>query len=255
MTNMKIIFAALCVWLCVGTVALAQDAHTLFDEGNKQYLQQNYPEAIKSYETVLKGGYESGELYFNLGNAYFKSGRLGDAILAFERAHKLMPTDDDVSFNLQYANLRVVDKIEAVPQLFLYRWADNVLTVFSPTMQLWLMYVAFLSTLGAFGYLLFARTFGARRIALFLGMVAGAWLMISTVFYGINHYRSTTTVYAIVMTDVANIKSAPDKKGGDAFVLHTGVKVQVLDEVNGWKKIRLADGKVGWIQEQDCEAI
>jgi tetratricopeptide (TPR) repeat protein len=252
---MKILFTGICFWLFAGTAAYAQDARVLFDEGNKLYLQQNYPEAIKSYEAVLKGGFESGELYFNLGNAYFKSGRLGDAILAYERAHKLMPNDDDVLFNLQYANLRIVDKIEPVPQLFIYRWADNLLTLFPRTVQVWLIYSSFLATLGLFGYLLFARTFGARRLALFFGLLAGAWFVISAVFYGINSYRASTTVYAVVMSDVANIKSAPDKKGGDAFVLHTGVKVQVLDEVNGWKKIRLADGKIGWIQEQECETI
>ena len=119
MTTMKILLTAVCVWLCAGSAASAQDARTLFDEGNTLYLQQRYPEAIALYEAVLKGGLESGELQFNLGNAYFKSGRLAPAILAFERAHSLMPNDDDVVFNLQYANLRVVDKIDPVPQLFI----------------------------------------------------------------------------------------------------------------------------------------
>ncbi len=252
---MKILLTAVCVWLCGGTVARAQDARAMFDEGNKLYLQQHYPEAIASYEAVLKGGLESGELQFNLGNAYFKSSRLADAILAFERARTLMPNDEDVAFNLAYANLRVVDKIDPVPQLFLYRWADSLLLLFPPSVQLWLIYCSFLATLASFGYLLFARTFTARRTALLFGMLTAAWLVISAVFYGINSYRSSATVYAIVMSDVSNIKSAPDKKGGDAFVLHTGVKVQVLDSVNGWKKIRLADGKIGWIQEQECETI
>lgn len=252
---MKILFAAACLWICAGTSAFAQDAGSLFDEGNKLYLQQKYPEAIASYESVLKAGMESGELHFNLGNAYFKSGKIGPAILSYERAHKLMPNDEDVVFNLQYANLRVVDKIEPVPQLFIYRWADGLLTFFSPAVQLWLIYASFLATLAAFGYLFVARTFGARRASLLAGIVAGVWFLFSAVFYGVNTYRASTTVYAVVMNDVANIKSAPDKKGGDAFVLHTGVKVQVLDEVNGWKKIRLADGKVGWIQEHECETI
>jgi hypothetical protein len=255
MTPLKTFLIAVCVLFCAGTRSFAQDARTLFDEGNKQYLQQQYPEAIKSYESVLKAGLESGELQFNLGNAYFKTGRLAEAILAFERAHKLLPNDDDVNFNLQYANLRVVDKIEPVPQLFIYRWADAMLTFFPRSVQLWLIYCSFLAMLASFSYLLFARTFTMRRISLLMGMITGAWFVVSVVFYGINSYRSSTTVYAVVMSDVANIKSAPDKKGGDAFVLHTGVKVQVLDEVNGWKKIRLADGKVGWIPEDECETI
>lgn len=252
---MKLLLIGTCVWLSAGTVAFAQDARVLFNEGNKIYLQQHYKEAIASYEAVLVGGMESGELFFNLGNAYFKSGRIADAILAYERSHRLMPNDEDVVFNLQYANLRVIDTIEPVPQLFLYRWADALLAFFPRSVQFWLIYCSFLITLAAFGYLLFARTFGARRAALLFGIIGMAWCAISAVFYGINSYRASTTVYAIVMTDVANIKSAPDKNGGDAFVLHTGVKVQVLDGVNGWKKIRLADGKIGWIQERECETI
>jgi len=252
---MKIFFSAVCLWILAGAAVVAQDAGSLFDEGNRLYLQQKYPEAIASYEAVLKGGYESGELHFNLGNAYYKSGRIAQSILAFERAVRLMPNDEDAAFNLQYANLRVVDKIEPVPELFIYTWANTLLTFFSPAVQLWLIYISFLGTLAAFGWLFFARSFAARRAALLAGIIAGAWCLVSTAFYGINSYRSSTTVYAVVMSDVANIKSAPDKKGGDAFVLHTGVKVQVLDAVNGWKKIRLADGKVGWIQEDGCETI
>ncbi|HLP16085.1 MAG TPA: SH3 domain-containing protein, partial [Bacteroidota bacterium] len=83
----------------------------------------------------------------------------------------------------------------------------------------------------------------------------GAFCVVSAIFYGINTYRASSTIYGIVMSDVSNIKSAPDPKSSDVFVLHTGVKVQVMDEVNGWRKIRLADGKIGWIQEREVETI
>jgi tetratricopeptide (TPR) repeat protein len=242
--------------LCACTAAArAQDARALFEQGNKLYLEQKYPEAIQAYDAILKSGLENGELYFNLGNAYFRSGKLADAILAYERAHKLMPNDEDVLFNLQYASLRIVDKIEPVPQLFIYRWADGLLNMFPPRTQAAILYGSFLLALGSFAYLLFARTFNARRIALLAGIIATVWCLVSAAFYGINSYRASTTVYGIIMSDVSNIKSAPDQKSSDVFVLHTGVKVQVMDEVNGWRKIRLADGKIGWIQEKEVETI
>jgi tetratricopeptide (TPR) repeat protein len=255
---MKIIkqIIVMSVFLCAASAAVfAQDARAIFDQGNKLYLEQKYPEAIQAYETVLKSGLESGALYFNLGNAYFRSGKLAEAILAYERAHKLMPNDEDVAFNLQFADLRIVDKIEPVPQLFIYRWAENLLHIFSPGTQMLLVYCSFLLALASFASLLYARSFNTRRIALFAGMCATVWCLVSATFYGINAYRTSATVYGIVMTDVSNIKSAPDPKSSDVFVLHTGIKVQVMDEVNGWEKIRLADGKIGWIREQEVETI
>lgn len=255
---MKIITQSLIaiILLCAGASSVcAQDARALFDQGNKLYLEQKYPEAIQTYETVLKSGLENGELYFNLGNAYFRTGKLAPAILSYERAHKLLPNDDDIAFNLQYANVRIVDKIDPVPTLFIYRWADDVLDLFSPRTQLWLVYGSFLLALGAFTALFYGRSFNVRRIALFAGICAAAWCIVSAAFYGINTYRASTTIYGIVTNDVSNIKSAPDPKSSDVFVLHTGLKVQVLDEVNGWKKIRLSDGKVGWIPEREVETI
>ena len=251
----KFILCAI-VLLCLGaSAAVAQDASALFDQGNRLYLEQKYPEAITAYESVLKAGLENGPLYFNLGNAYFRSGRLADAILAYERAHKLMPNDEDVAFNLHYANVRIVDKIEPVPQLFIYRWADSLLNLFAPQTQRALVYGSFLMALASFIWLLYARSFNMRRLALLAGIVTAAFCILSAVFYGINSYRASSTVYAIVISDVSNIKSAPDQKSSDVFVLHTGVKVQVMDSVNGWSKIRLADGKIGWIPEREVATI
>jgi tetratricopeptide (TPR) repeat protein len=233
----------------------ADEASQLFNEANQLYLQAKYPDAIARYEKILQSGYESGELYYNLGNAYYKSGKIQNAILEYERAKELLPRDEDVQFNLQLANLQVVDKIDVVPKIFIYRWIDTMLTLFSLSTMGWIVYAFFVLTLGTFAYFLFAPTYTQKRISMFGGLVFSAALILTMIGYGVQSYAESNTEFAIVMADAANIKSAPDSRGNDLFVLHKGLKVQVLDNVNHWRKIRLADGKVGWIPEEDCESI
>ena len=234
---------------------IADEASQTFEEGNRLYLQAKYAEAIVQYEKVVERGSESGELYFNLGNAYYKSGKIQKAILNYERAKQLLPGDEDIQFNLQLANLQVTDKIDAVPKLFVYRWFDALIAMFSLATMGWIVYTFFLLTLAAFAYFLFAPTYLQKRVSMFIGFVFSAALIMTMIGFGVQSYKESDTEFAIVMSDAANIKSAPDSKGNDLFVLHKGLKLQVLDSVNHWRKIRLADGKVGWIPEDDCEII
>ncbi len=234
---------------------IADEATQTFEEGNRLYLQAKYAEAITQYEKVVERGDESGEIYFNLGNAYYKSGKIQKAILNYERAKQLLPGDEDIQFNLQLANLQVTDKIDVVPKLFVYRWFDALIAMFSLTTMGWIVYSSFLLTLAAFAYFLFAPTYLQKRVSMFIGFVFSAALVLTMIGFGVQSYKESNTEFAIVMSDASNIKSAPDSKGNDLFVLHKGLKLQVLDSVNHWRKIRLADGKVGWIPEDDCEII
>ena len=252
--RMKFIFLCLSV-VVVNAYSQTEELTSVFEEANRLYLEQKYDAAISRYESVIKNGYESGEVYFNLGNAYFKSGKLQNAILNFERAKKLIPNDDDVNFNLQLANVQLIDKVESIPDLFIYQWLNSLLTIFSLEAMVWLIYGLFLSALVSFTVFLFTRTYERKRYSLMSGMIFSFFLVIGIANFLIQSYRETNSEFAIVMTDVANIKSAPDSKGNDLFVIHRGIKVQVLDSVNKWSKIRLADGKVGWIPEKEVETI
>ncbi len=242
-------------FLAVNAFSQAKELTSVFDDANKLYLAQKYDSAIDHYESILKNGYESGELYFNLGNAYYKTGKLQNAILNYERAKKILSNDEDVQFNLQLANLRLVDKVEPVPVLFIYQWADKLLTVIPLKTILIICYILFLLTLTLFSLFLFAATYEQKRYTLLGGMICAVLLIFGIANFTVQSYRESNAEYAIIMTDVANIKSAPDKTGGDLFVIHRGLKVQVLDDVNSWRKIRLADGKIGWIPEQEVEII
>ena len=250
-------FLVLILLSSVSTFVFSQQEEltSIFEDANRLFLEQKYDAAAARYESIINNGYESGELYYNLGNAYFKSGKIQFAILNYERARKLISNDDDLNVNLQLARLQLKDNVEAIPELFIYQWADALLTLFRLETMLNLMYGLFLLALGSFSYFLFARTYEQKRISLMSGILCSILLAFGITNFLIQSYRESNSEFAIVMTDIANIKSAPDSKGNDLFVIHAGLKVQVLDGVNTWKKIRLADGKVGWIPEREIENI
>ncbi len=246
------------LYLCASVVSVSaqtEELSSVFEDANRLYLEQKYDAAVSRYQSIIKNGYVNGEVYFNLGNAYYKLGKLQQSVLNYERARKFIPNDDDLNFNLQFVNVQLTDKIEAIPELFIYRWAESLLTVFTLDTMLWMMYALFLLTLGSFSYFLFAGTYERRRYSLMSGIICLVLLLLGTGNFLVQSYRESNTEFAIVMNDVSNIKSAPDSKGNDLFVIHRGLKVQVLDNVNKWFKIRLADGKVGWIPEKEIESI
>lgn len=245
------------LFLSLYIVSFAQHAelNSVFEEANKSYLAQKYDVAISQYQSILKNGYESGAVYFNLGNAYYKQGNIPSAILNYERAKKFLASDDDLNINLQLANLKVIDKIEPIPEVPIYRWADALLTIVPMKTMIWMMYGLFILLLISFSYFLFAKAFTTKRYSFLAGLFFSLLLFIGIANFLIQSYREANTEFAIIMSDVANIKSAPDSDGNDLFVLHGGLKVQVLDAVNSWRKIKLTDGKVGWIPVREIETI
>ncbi len=252
-TSLVTAFALLC--LAAGLVAQPDELKRTFADANRLYLEQKYDSAIVRYRSIIDGGAESGGIYFNLGNAYYRLGKISYAILNYERARTLEPDDEDIQFNLQLANLRIPDRVDPVPTLFVYRWADAVLSAMSPATMAWVLYALFVLLLAALSTFLMSRRFAPRRISLIAGVVCVVLLVLGGSALAYRSYRSDHEVYAIVIADVANIKAAPDAGGNDLFVIHGGLKVQILDTVNDWQKIRLADGKIGWIPKSDIEPI
>jgi tetratricopeptide (TPR) repeat protein len=242
------------ILVSAGTV-FAQSPEQVFQQGNMLYQQGSLDEARKAYELLLGQGYVSGELYYNLGNVYYRTGNIARGILFYERAARLIPQDEDLQHNLTLANLRITDRIEPTPRLFIWDWWDGLKSALSLQGLTWLMFFSYLVVIAFVALLLLGGSYTVRRVGLIGSAVTGVlFLLVLAVFIG-RLADLGATDEAILMTPVATVKNSPDPKSSDAFVLHSGVKVRVIDRVSEWVNIRLADGKQGWLERSSIEGI
>ncbi|GIV33751.1 MAG: hypothetical protein KatS3mg031_1286 [Chitinophagales bacterium] len=233
----------------------AETAQETFQKANQLYKEKKYSAAAALYDSLIQVGYTSPALYYNLGNACYKMGNIPLAILNYERAKKLAPSDKDIDFNLRLANLQVVDRVEPVPELFFVRWVKNF--VASLSSDAWAMVaLALIWTALLAGVLfLFIRNQLIRQIS-FLFMILTVLLSLSAVLLAWNQYRhQMKRTEAIVFAKNVYVKSAPDAQSTDLFILRQGTKIKLLEHEGDWQKIQLADGKEGWIKKEAMEII
>lgn len=239
--------------LATGTEAVPVDS--LWARANAAYSIADYRRAAALYTAILNRGVHSGKLYYNLGNSWFKQGRMGKAILNYNRALLLDPTDEDTQYNLAMANARIVDKIDAVPEFFLKSWLRDLGTSLSTDAWAILGLVFLGVTFAAVILWLLSNTLVLRKLGFYGGMV-GLVLCLGCTFY--SHFQRGRLLHggeAIVMNLVAPVKSSPGAGSKDIFVLHEGTKVRVLGQLDGWSEILLTDGNKGWISQAALEAI
>lgn len=227
----------------------------LYNEANELYKKAEYSAAIEKYEEIVKSGYESGELYFNLGNGYFKMNEIPLAILNYERAKKLLPGDDDTEFNLRLANLKIVDKIETMPRLFFYDWADAIINLFSSDGWAVTGIVSLFFVMLLFVFFRITENLVLRKLFFYSGMFLLIFALKSFWFANIQYEKLTGENAAIIFTPTLNVKSSPDANGTNLFVIHEGTKVQILDRVGEWSKIKLSDGNLGWVESASFMVI
>ncbi len=228
---------------------------SLWARANAAYSNGSYRQAVELYDALLAEGVHSGKLYYNLGNSWFKLGRMGQAILNYNRALLLDPTDEDTRYNLAMANARIVDKIDTVPEFFLKTWLRDLGLVFSSDTWAVLGLVFLGITFAAVILWLLARTLALRKTGFYGGIVSLIICMTAT-FYA--HYQRGRLLYggeAVVMNLVAPVKSSPGAGSKDIFVLHEGTKVRKLGQLDGWTEIVLSDGNKGWISTSAIESV
>ncbi len=226
-----------------------------FIQGNISYKKGDYANAINQYEQVLKLNYESAEIYYNLGNSYYKLKQIPNAILHFEKALQLSPNDEDIINNLQIANSQIVDKIDPVPQIFIVEWVNQFQASLNSSAWGILTIVFFwLFIISLFLFLIFYSS-TLKKISLPIATLFLLFSFITFTFANMNQKTEVSSNSAIVMSPSAYIKSSPDDKSTDLFILHEGTKVKILDEVGDYKNIKLLDGRVGWISKTAIEKI
>jgi len=237
------------------SVALSQTAVDLFGRANEAYRAGRYDEAVKMYEQVLEQHSASAAIYFNLGNSYYRTGKLAPAVLAFERAYRLDPGDTDIKHNLRLLNLKTVDRIEPVPELFLVQWMRSIAAVLSPQTTQWTFFIAWFMLFAALAVLYLVPSSALMRLARGAALLSLMVVVLGGALLGLQRFNDESRDQAVIMAPTVTAKSSPDAGSVDAFVIHEGLKVRLSDAVGEWVKVILPDGKVGWIPSAQCERI
>ena len=236
-------------------VAVEFDNITLWEKGNQAYIDGDYAAAVTAYQAIENRGYSSSRLYYNMGNAYYKQGQIGRAILYYNRALVVSPSMDDARHNLEIAEAQTKDNIAVVPEFFLNRYMRTLRSVIS--CSAWsAMSVAFFGVMLLFLLIfLLGSRIKVRKVG-FYGAVVSLLLFVVVTIFGISARNSIIDrPAAIVMSSAISVKSSPDRAATDLFVLHEGTKVEVSSEVDGWSEITIADGKKGWTESAHLERI
>jgi len=237
----------------VSAKADISDPTGVFNEGNKQYEENNYEAAINSYKGLCEEFY-SPELFLNLGNSYYKLDDIPNTILYYEKALKLSPGNLNILHNLKLANKRVSDKnkvIDSAP------WYDWFLTWVSNAPNYWAYNSVYLFIIGSLLLILFlfSKSRKLKKLTFYTAVIALILGVFSIVFSGFHKNRLTTIEEAVIFKPSIDLMSEPTENSSVSFVLHEGTKVKIIDETELWYRIRFGNGKIGWLQKKFVETI
>ena len=229
---------------------------SLWNAGVAAYTEGDFASALQDWEDVRATGLMSKELYYNLGNAYFKTGEMAQSILWYERALKLDPSDADIRHNLEYARSLTQDRIEEVPEIFFEQWG-HAMCYLLPSNTWAVLCLVFLAAAVAMALLfLLGSTAGRRRVGFFVGIACLLFAFLGWDFAQWQRQEALAQDRAIVMRPVSSVKSSPSAESAkDLFILHEGTRVKILDNVGSYSNIELGDGRQGWIPSADIEVI
>lgn len=232
--------------------ANAPATEQLYKSANQFYKSNQFDKAVGEYEKIISKGYKHAEVYYNLGNCYYKLNAVGKSVLAFERALKLSPKDEDIQHNLILAKSKCVDNIQPIQQLAIINWW-NVFISFNNSngwgiysmIAIWISILVFVIS-----FFIGRNRFSNSLTFLFM-VLSFACLALAIRQKNVEQNSND----AVLMVSSLNVKSAPDADSNDLFLIHEGSKLHLLDKVGDWNKIRLDDGKVGWIENGNFERI
>ena len=237
------------------SVVIAAQVEDILQKGNTYYREGAYNKAIEEYKKLVDEGYVGTSLFYNLGNANYRIGKIGYAILYYEKALDLSPSDEDVKHNLDFAHLSTVDRIQPLPRFFLFDWWEALLGLFSDNGWAYVVFVFYLLVILLAGAYSYSKTVKEQKIFFFSGIAGVFLLSISISLLVIKVKREATLKSGVIVEQVVTVKFSPDPQSTDAFMIHEGLKVNLEDQLDKWIKIRLADGKVGWVEQNYVEQI
>lgn len=238
-----------------GMMGQTQEPDSLFSAANKFYQQENYEKALENYQQIEKQQLESAELFFNMANIYYKTNQVAPSVYYYEKALQLSPNDQDIKFNLEFANAMVLDNIDPLPKSLGQKFMD--LIVLRVTYETWAKISVSLAFVFAILFLLYHFSYSTvKKRIYFVTSILTVILVTTFLFFTYrNKHFVDNNIQAIIFSAQADVKSAPTGSSDVYFELHEGTKVLVLETLDNWKKIKIADGKMGWISASDLKEL
>lgn len=231
----------------------AQTQNKLFEEGNKQFKNKEYELALKSYLSIEKQNIFSSELYYNIGNTYFRLNDYTNSILYYERGLKLDPNNEDLNTNLKIAKARLKSDIYIIPNFFLVRWWNNIINLFTP--YGWAIVSITLLLITCILFIFYYFSFD-KKVLLFYALILSILILITSCFAGYTRQNELNSKnQAIVFGEQTIGKDSPDKNSSDKMKILKGQKIKIVDKEDSWIRVKTEDGKEAWIESKDVVLI
>ena len=248
----KIYFSLLFVFASV----LAYGQETTKAQADSAYINNDYANAVYLYENILANQGESADIYYNLGNSYYKMDNIAKAILNYEKALMLNPGNSDIRFNLELAQSKTVDKVTPMSEVFLVTWMKSLTNTMSEQGWSKLAIASFILTLLGLVLYFFSKKIAMKKIGFISALCLMLVCILANVFASSQKSKAQSHSSAIIMEPSVTVKSTPNEGGTELFILHEGRKVMIKDNtMREWKEIQLEDGNAGWVPASVIEII
>jgi len=253
--TMKAKYIVVLLLIFGSVLSQAQDFSVELKQAEASYADSKYDTTALIYQSILEEGFQSPNLYYNLGNCYYKLNEIPSAILNYERALKFDPNNENILYNLNLCNSLIPDRIEKMPELFFVQWYKGLYNFFP--IDVWAKVVIglfVLFTVFMLIYFLSIRLFW-RKMGFWMAMISLVFAVFSFFLTSQKYSSFKKHNQAIIFTPSITVKSSPAKNSVDLFVVHEGTKVFILDQVGEWKKIKIQNGSIGWVEADNMEII
>ena len=252
----KIIFTINIIWMVFPSILSAQiNVENTFSQANELYNKGSYIEAINNYKEIIKNDFHSAELYYNLGNAYYRLDSIASSVYYYEKALQLNPNDRETIDNLELINKTLVDEIDPITTPLIESILNSISNIFY--FETWGYISIFFSFLivALFLSYYFANSSRVKRLTFVLLCISSIFMLVSLINGNKGYNNYINNEYAIIYSYETDLKTEPNYRSETLFMLHEGTKIQVLENYNNWIKIRLVNGQVGYIQLIDVKTL
>lgn len=225
-------------------------------QADSAYTNNDFVKATELYESILENQGESADIYYNLGNSYYKMDNIAKAILNYERALLLNPGDSDIRFNLELAQSKTVDKVIPMSEIFFITWIKSLTNSMSEKGWAQIGVITFILILASLSLYFFGKKIILKKIGFITAIVSLFLCILANSFASTQKEKASNQNNAIIMAPSVTVKSTPNENGTELFILHEGRKVIIKDNtMKDWKEIQLEDGNAGWVSASDLEVI